>query len=85
MRIKNLIGATVLDVSANEVGKITDVDFDKEDGKINSIIVSLRKNMLNTDEIEVDYADIKTIGKFVLLSTDIAKDEETETVEVEVE
>lgn len=43
MRIKNLIGATVLDVSANEVGKITDVDFNKEDGKINSIIVSLRK------------------------------------------
>lgn len=41
--------------------------------------------MLNTDEIEVDYTDIKTIGKFVLLSTEISKGEETETVEVVVE
>lgn len=84
MRIKNLIGATVLDVSADEVGKISDVDFDREAGKISSIIISLRKNMFNTDEIEVDYENIKTIGKFVLLSINISE-EEVETVDVVVE
>lgn len=69
-------------MSANEVGKIIDIDFNKEAGKINSIIIALRKNILNTDEIEVDYNDIKTIGKFVLLSTEIPKDEKTETEDI---
>ena len=67
------------------MGKIIDVDFNKEDGKINSIIISLRKNILNTDEINVDYNDIKTIGKFVLLNIEISKEEKTETVDDVVE
>lgn len=84
MRIKDIIGAIVLDASANEVGKIADIDFDKTDGKIKSILISLRKNILNTDEIEIDYADIKTIGQFVLLNIEISEDE-TEAKSVVVE
>ena len=38
MKIKEFIGSTVLDKNANVVGKIENLDFDPETGKIESIL-----------------------------------------------
>ena len=44
MKIKEFVGSTVLDKNANVVGKIDNVDFDTETGKIGTIILTLQKN-----------------------------------------
>lgn len=71
MRIKELLGKTVLDKDAKEIGKILDLDFDSSNGQINKIIVSLKKNMLSSEEITIDYNNIKSIGDYLLLDINI--------------
>ncbi|WP_461463204.1 PRC-barrel domain-containing protein [Methanobrevibacter sp.] len=75
MKIKNLLGMKVLDTNANEVGKINDVEFDVDDGKIGDITISLKKNLLDkNNDITVKYDNVKSIGDYVLLDIDIAED-----------
>ena len=74
MKIKEFLGMLVLDSNANEVGKIVDADFDKDSGKLTKIGVSLRKNILSSSLVEVDFDDIKSIGDYVLLAIDIDKE-----------
>ena len=86
MKIKEFIGSTVLDKNANVVGKIENVDFDTETGKIESIFVTLQKNLFSRDELEINYEDIATIGAYVILNKEIPKESEAEeatTVEIE--
>lgn len=88
MKIKEFIGSTVLDKNANEVGKIDNVDFDKETGKIEAVTLTLQKNIFSRDELEISFEDIATIGAYVILNTEITQEEEVEeaeTVEIEVE
>lgn len=86
MRAKQFFGITVLDKKVNEVGKIEDVEIDTETGKVTSIVISLQKGILSNDSIEVDFDKIETIGDYILLNTEISKDdEEVEEVTVEVE
>ena len=91
MQIREFIGSTVLDKNANVVGKIENVDFDTETGKIETIILSLQKNLFSKDELEISFDDVATIGAYVILNTEIAQEEEAEdeeeaeTVEIEVE
>ncbi|MCL2115754.1 MAG: PRC-barrel domain-containing protein [Methanobrevibacter sp.] len=74
MRIKKLLGMQVLDVDANNIGKIDDVEFVFETGEIKKIIVSLKKNILSNDEIIIHYDNIKSIGDYVLLKVNINHD-----------
>ncbi len=74
MKIKEFLGMLVLDSNANEVGKIVDAEFDKGTGKLIKIGISLRKNILSSSLIEVDFDDIKSIGDYVLLDIDIDKE-----------
>ena len=77
MKIKNFLGMKVLDTNANEVGKINDVDFDTESGKISEISISLKKNILDkNNDVVVKYDNVKSIGDYVLLNinVDIAED-----------
>ncbi len=75
MKIKNFLGMKVLDTNANEVGKINDVEFDEDDGKIGDITISLKKNLLDkNNDIIVKYDNVKSIGDYVLLDIDIAED-----------
>jgi sporulation protein YlmC with PRC-barrel domain len=74
MRIKKLLGMQVLDVDGNNIGKIDDIEYDYETGKIEEIIVSLKKNIFSNDEITVHYANIKSIGDYVLLKVNIYQD-----------
>ena len=51
MQIKEFIGSTVLDKNANVVGKVDNVDFDTETGKIETIALTLQKNIFTRDEL----------------------------------
>ena len=88
MQIKEFIGSTVLDKNANVVGKVENVDFDTETGKIEKITLTLQKNLFSKDELEIAFEDIATIGAYIILNKEITKEEETEeaeTVEIEIE
>lgn len=89
MQIKEFIGSTVLDKNANVVGKVENVDFDTETGKIETITLTLQKSIFSKDELEIAFDDIATIGAYIILNKEIAKEEEVEeeaeTVEIEIE
>ncbi len=87
MKIKEFIGSIVLDKNAYEVGKVDNVDFDTETGKIENVTLTLQKNIFSKDEIEISFDDIATIGAYIILNKEIPKEaeEEAETVEVEIE
>ena len=74
MKIKQLLGMMALDANANEVGKIDDAEFDPEEGKINAITIVLKKNIISSNKIEVDFEDVKSIGDYVLLNKEINKE-----------
>jgi sporulation protein YlmC with PRC-barrel domain len=75
MRIKELLGMQVLDTDANDIGKVTDADFNESTGQINKIAVSLKKNLLSHDEVLVHYNNIQSIGDYVLLNINISRDD----------
>lgn len=86
MKIKEFLGSTVLDKNAYEVGKVDNVDFDIETGKIEKITLTLQKNIFSRDELEIDFDDIATIGAYIILSKEIPKEEEkaaSATIEVD--
>ena len=59
--------------------------FSKEE-KIETITLTLQKNIFSKDELEISFDDVETIGEYILLNKEINTDqvEESETVEVEV-
>ena len=92
MQIKEFLGSTVLDKNAYEVGKVSNVDFDVETGKIENITLTLQKNIFSSDELEISFEDVATIGAYVILNKEIPKEEdkveeetETKTTTVEIE
>ena len=88
MKIKEFLGSTVLDKNAYEVGKVSNIDFDKETGKIGTVTLTLQNNIFSRDELEIDFEDIQTIGAYVILNKEIPKEaeaEEAETVKVEID
>ena len=85
MKIKEFLGSTVLDKNANVVGKVDNIDFNTETGKIEKISLTLQKNIFSKDELEIDFDDVATIGAYVILNKEIPKEEEKETVEAKIE
>ncbi|MDO5859510.1 PRC-barrel domain-containing protein [Methanobrevibacter sp.] len=93
MKIKEFIGSVVLDKNAYEVGKVDNVDFDPATGKIETIVLTLQKNIFSRDELEISFDDVATIGAYVILNKEIPKEEEvveeetakSTTVEIEDE
>ncbi|WP_409199681.1 PRC-barrel domain-containing protein [Methanobrevibacter sp. DSM 116169] len=81
MRIKSLLGILVLDNQAKEVGKVVDFEFDEKTGKLTKLILSLKKNFISNDEIEIDFEDINTIGDYILLN--ILIPEKVESIQIE--
>lgn len=78
MKIKQLLGMMALDSNANEVGKIDDAEFDPEEGQITAITIVLKKNIISSNKIEIDFEDVKSIGDYVLLNKEINKEEAIE-------
>lgn len=91
MQIKEFLGSTVLDKNANVVGKVENIDFNTETGKIETIVLTLQKNIFSRDELEISFDDVATIGAYVILNKEIEQEteeeaaEEAETVEIEIE
>ncbi len=87
MQIKEFLGSIVLDKNAYEVGKVANVEFNPETGKIETIILTLQKNIFSSDELEISYDDVATIGAYVILNKEIPKEEAAEeaTTTVEIE
>lgn len=91
MQIKQFLGSTVLDKNAYEVGKIANVDFNTETGKIETIVLTLQKNIFSSNELEISFDDVATIGAYVILNKEIPKESEEEpeatttTVEIDDE
>lgn len=91
MKIKEFLGSTVLDKNAYEVGRVSNLDFNPESGKIENITLTLQKNIFSKDELEISFEDIATIGAYVILNKEIpkeaeeAEEAEAETVEVTIE
>lgn len=75
MRIKKLLGMQVLDVDANDIGKVADVEFSSETGEIEKIVVSLKKNIVSHDELMIHYDNIKSIGDYILLKVNINQEQ----------
>ena len=85
MKIKEFIGSTVLDKNANVVGKVENVDFDPATGKIETVLLTLQKNIFSKDELEISFEDIATIGAYIILNKEITREEDSETVEIEID
>lgn len=65
MKTSELFGKEVLDVNANKLGKVHDIEFDLIKGTISHIIV---KSGFKTHHIPIDR--IEKIGDKILLSID---------------
>ena len=55
MNTKELFGKEVLDVNANRIGKVSDIDFDMQQGVINHIVIKAgltKKYHITLDKIE---------------------------------
>ena len=76
MKIKELLGKTVLDKNAFEVGKVEDVDFDPESGTITGITLALHKNIFSKDLSGILFEDVATIGEYIILNKEILKKDE---------
>ena len=85
MKIREFLGSIVLDKNANEVGKVDDIEFNPEDGKIEKISLTLQKNLFSRDELEIDFDDVATIGAYVILNKEIPKPEEKVEATIEIE
>jgi sporulation protein YlmC with PRC-barrel domain len=69
MNTKELLGKRVLDVNANKIGKVADMDFNMQEGVINSIVVKAGL----TSKFHVSLDKIGKIGDEIMLR--ISKDE----------
>ena len=69
MNTKELFSKRLLDANANEIGKVADIDFNIEEGVINSIVV--KAGLTNKCHISLD--EMGRIGDDIMLK--VGKDE----------
>ena len=81
--MSNLKGMSVIDKEAKDIGKVEDVEFNSETGKIDDVIISLNSGIFSKDKIIIKYSDIEAIGDYLVLSIDLPK--KTEQVKAEKE
>ncbi|MBC7100080.1 MAG: PRC-barrel domain-containing protein [Methanobacteriales archaeon] len=77
MLVSEFLGKKVLDKNAIEVGKVSDMDIDLENGMINSVIISKGELALRPQTFIVNIDEIQKVGDYVII--DIAVEEVSET------
>ncbi|MBC7118427.1 MAG: PRC-barrel domain-containing protein [Methanobacteriaceae archaeon] len=77
MLVSEFLGKKVLDKNAIEVGKVSDMDIDLENGMINSVIISKGELVLRPQTFIVNIDEIQKVGDYVII--DIAVEEVSET------
>lgn len=70
MKITKLIGKKVLDVNANAVGKVIDVDVNFDDYTVNNVILNTGELSLRKIPYEVAPENIGKVGDYLLLKID---------------
>ena len=83
MKIKELLGMVAVDNNANDIGKIIDVDFNPVTGKLEKLTISLKKSFLSNEKLEVSFDDVRSIGDYVLLDTEIETEVKAEEIDEE--
>lgn len=68
MKVTNIIGKKVLDSSAYEVGKISDIDIDIKNNSIEKIYISSNELSLRKVNSEITQDMVHEIGDYVLLN-----------------
>ena len=81
MKIKQLLGMVAVDNNANDIGKIIDVDFDPISGKLEKLTISLKKSFLSNEKVEISFDDVRSIGDYVLLDTEIETEVKAEEID----
>ncbi|MCC7554037.1 MAG: PRC-barrel domain-containing protein [Methanobacteriaceae archaeon] len=69
--LKDVPGMEVIDKEGKNVGKVKKVDFDIEEGKINTITVSFHKGFFSHEKEIIGFKEIKNISDNVLLDIEI--------------
>ncbi|MGB9844250.1 PRC-barrel domain-containing protein [Methanothermobacter tenebrarum] len=77
MLVSEFLGKKVLDKNAIEVGKVSDMDIDLENGMINSVIISKGELALRPQTFIVNIDEIQKVGDYVII--DIAVEGVSET------
>lgn len=70
MKVTNIIGKKVLDNSAYEVGKISDIDIDIKNDSIEKIYINSNEISLRKANFEVEQEMVQEIGDYVLLNVE---------------
>lgn len=70
MKVSNIIGKKVLDSSAYEVGKISDIDIDIKNNSIEKIYISGNELSLKRIQTEITQDMVREIGDYVLLNVE---------------
>lgn len=71
MNIKSIIRKNVIDKRAEKIGKIEDMDLNTETGKINSVLIDLKKNVRSQGKIIVEFKDVTAIGEYVFIDIEV--------------
>jgi len=76
MKVTEFLGLKVLDKNAMEIGKVSDLEVDPEEGLIKSLIISKGELSLKQRTFIVDMESVSRVGDYVVLA--IAADEAEE-------
>ena len=88
MKTTKIIGKKVLDKTANEIGKVHDIDIDFKLNKINFITVNSGELSLRKNVYDIEPEKISQVGDYILLNIQKSelisdkKDEEVPDVEI---
>ncbi|MBE2900544.1 hypothetical protein DNK57_07035 [Methanothermobacter thermautotrophicus] len=81
MKVTEFLGRKVLDKNAMEIGKVSDLEVDPEEGLIKSLIISKGELSLKQRTFIVDMESVSRVGDYVVLA--IAAEEAEEAPEEE--
>ena len=68
MKVSEFLGTRVLDKNALEIGKVSDMFINPEEGLINIITVSTGEFGIRRKDIEIKPQEISVLGDYLLLN-----------------
>ena len=71
MNIKSIFWTIVIIKRAEKIGKIEDMDLNTETGKINSVLIDLKKNVRSQGKLIVEFKDVTAIGEYVFIDIEV--------------
>jgi sporulation protein YlmC with PRC-barrel domain len=78
MKVSEFLGTRVLDKNALEIGKVSDMFINPEEGLINIITVSTGEFGIRRKDIEIKPEEISVLGDYLLLNIEKADIEDVD-------